>query len=561
MKNKLEKFDKQFHNKFKDFELPVSDAVLANIKKEINAGNSRKGISLWMWVLSCMLILAGASGAYYFVSNNNVKTIAKSEAIVKTEDTKIASVSQTAINVVKNDLTKKQPKTRTEQSGVIAMAQNIEPSINDKPNNQNNKAENEMDAKPIDATSTTSTSAKENTAIPMAKTSPDSKKADVEQADATNRANNNLKKEKRKSNPISAVQKNTIAQSNSDPDSGEIQMNVVETSHKMTINKKKEPARASSSESKKENKTVEKEKESLYASSNSEKQIPETNNGMRQLMSKQKKDLIRDSIVGWKTDSAKVASSLSAAVKQVEVKPIDVPKEFSKVKKLDFFVEMNGGPSFAKTIGNYSAGESHNTILKYNAGLDFGLTFNNGLSINSGIGIDAKGEQYTQSFQSGKYDTTLFTHYDSILGHPITDSSHYSNYRTINTSSSFKSSYTFLKVPFMISYCFTYKDKVFVKPSIGVTLNYLLSAKGSWSDNSGEILSYSKSNSDFNYFNWSGRFKIDVGYIIKDKYYFSIQPGMTRYFQSVYNRTFIDGSSMIVKPYSFDITFGIGYKF
>ena len=61
-------FEKQFHTKFQDFELPVSDVVLNNIKKAIEEKKKKKTIAYWKWI--SVLIIISAIGGYLFFSSS-----------------------------------------------------------------------------------------------------------------------------------------------------------------------------------------------------------------------------------------------------------------------------------------------------------------------------------------------------------------------------------------------------------------------------------------------------------------------------------------------------------
>ena len=65
MNNEQNKLDQLYQQTYKDFSMPMSDKVLAKIKKELKPNKGKKG-GYWLWSLGAVLLMMGVAGAYYF---------------------------------------------------------------------------------------------------------------------------------------------------------------------------------------------------------------------------------------------------------------------------------------------------------------------------------------------------------------------------------------------------------------------------------------------------------------------------------------------------------------
>lgn len=279
-----------------------------------------------------------------------------------------------------------------------------------------------------------------------------------------------------------------------------------------------------------------------------------------------KLQLIASDTLNTQKDSADTEKKIVAY--SLDGKPIadnaDEPKQNSD--KPSFFLELNGGASLSyRTLsGNALSVASRNELeksqLNYAAGMDYGMVVKNNYLFSIGIGIENKGEQYKFP---GKKETGQLIR-DSIPIYDLTGSYIIKYYTdTIPTETSFaeyktQNKYKFIRLPIMIGYCFTIKEKWTITPIVGVNINYLLSANSSWFDpKTKKTVSYTKADESFSSFSIAGRIKLDVGVNLSDKWSIHLQPGYTRFFQSIY----LEGDSSKLYPYSYDLNVGLRYKF
>ena len=187
-----------------------------------------------------------------------------------------------------------------------------------------------------------------------------------------------------------------------------------------------------------------------------------------------------------------------------------------------------------------------------------GAVLKNKLFANIGIRINNKGEKYNFKAVPTKSDTTYTpiwldsTHtiligYDTLAKHTQALPAH-----------SIINKYQYLSIPIMIGYRFNIKDKLFIAPSIGINIDYLLSASSSWVDTkTGKVVYYSKTDGSFSSITLSGKINLDVGWNITNKWSLVLQPGYTRSLQSIYKKD----DQLKLYPYSYDFNLAVRFKF
>lgn len=557
-----DKLDDLYGNKFNDFELPVSDKLLANIKKELVLPKNKNKIVYWKWILSCLILSATITFAYFTFTNSNKKQT-------------ITQGDLTTHNISNNNVSDKNPET---PSKVIAET------------NKNNSTKNTVNGISTQPVSLNETQSKQQGDILKNNDPSTISKNSVEGTKENKNASNKKSNSAETGNPADNLNRSkSISEKSSDKkndlaDNSTAAKKIVDENKKQSNveNKKnaekneypisnKQSIGVNNKEDNNEQKTTSINNDNLIAEkpksdsgiNNASPLIPANNdNGNKAALENKTVTVSNDSL---KQDS--IAKSKSSLVKDSTLQKTNSEKtaeqKESASDKIAYFIGVNGGPSssFRSLSGNDPTISSRNDvekkILTYSAGIDLGAIIKNKIILNIGIGIDTKGEKYSFEGLSPKYDTSETYEWDSIAMHLDTIPVYEETQKGIPSRSA-QNKYQFLRIPVMVGYCFTIKEKWFITPSVGININYLLNASSSWFDPAiRQYVSYKKSDNVFSSFSFAGRIKLDLGMNINDNWSFSIQPGYTRFLQSIYRK----GDGKKLYPYSYDLNLGLRYTF
>jgi hypothetical protein len=523
-----EKLDDLYRNKFNDFELPVSDELLSAIKKELVLPENKKRIVYWKWILSGFLFSAGLALAYFIipVSDKNQHTNQRNFPVTNIETKSIINsvtshsiisenISETANyelaeNNIKNSSHTKQPDRKDSQES----------------NNKANILQNEE----------THTNA--NKTISIAKENKNN--YDKKVKSIANKKTAYSEKSKVKSDEANKL--------NNLSSSSEANMSANENEKQTSINQN-QPV----DESLQIGKSLSNKTPPTIVPNNSDK--PETKN---KDLNKSGDSLLlaKDSLVNEK----KMVAIDSTKEKNTGKTQENKTSEFSKIR---FFIDLNGGlsSSYRSLKGTDSIIVSRNDAEKktttYSGGVDFGVILKNKILVNTGIGIENKGEKYSYEGLEAKYVITGYNYNWDSLNQKLDTVPIYDTKPAVQAKAA-QNKYQFLRIPVMFGYCFTFKEKWFVNPSAGVTINYLLSASSSWLDSSSrQYVYYNKSDHVFSSFSIAGRIQLDLGFNINNNWSICVRPGYTRFFQSIY----LKDDNKKLYPYSYDLNLGVTYKF
>lgn len=525
-----DKIDDIYKNQFEEFELPVSDKLLANIKQDLGIAKRKRRFRYWHWITFSALLLTGVAAAYYlYIHSTNTIQQAK-------------SVDATSINT--NTFTDKNVKN--ELNAIEKTKTDIVPSTSNALDNEEQAALTNNAAQQIENTSQTEKNS--------------SNKKDIIQT------TNNSKKDERniKTNEIAKSASEKAVSNKSDTQALSTDKTSVKQNKKSAVDSNKQNTSAEKEEksgnttvSKIEaNETTDTNKKNASGISDStvlSKQLVANNNAATP---------VKDSLaLKTEADTLKTVagdSSIEKPMKKNDSKSIK-----NDPSKICFFVELNGGPSFSyrKLSGSNAAVQSRNEnekqLITYTAGIDLGAIVKNKFSISSGIRMDTKGEKYTFAGQQEKFETVMTPIYDSLNNIIGMDTNTVQLQATL-TKNTTSNTYQFLNIPIVFGYKFSIKEKWFISPSIGISINYLVAAKSSWVDpTTHQYVYYNKSDNKFSNISIAGRIKMDIGMNMNDKWSVLIQPAYTRFLQSIHK----ENETLKLQPYSYDINLGLRYTF
>lgn len=560
MQDKKDKLDELYRNKLKDFKLPVSDKVFANVKKEVAAAGKTNKMKFGYWLIASILFL-GTTAACYFVSASFFA--GRHAAQVNLVSIDSLNEKQNAINTIASPAaeTKSVKANATEEKNT----ENTNTTeVNNKPSV---KTESSMPTSPNsitkDGSSVNPKSGQNEKAVtgnnkPSATVSPTKKETpkQVESRTKTNKQDN----EPATIQSESSVEKNTKAKPVLKKDN-------VKPTEIAGKNKTETIANTSSEKEASEAKTKEDVLNSGHPNKTevAAKSITDSTSIIHEKLNATTEGQKNDSI--QKAMLAKAEDSIQ--LKKSPVPPL--PDNKTADKKIGFYLELVGGPSFSyRTLstGNNDGAANRNDNEKkqttYNAGIGAGVIFKNNLFASIGVRINNKSESYHFNGTPGS-SNTVFNPWRDSTGVIIVDSAgHPVGYDTLTNTikgaaeQNVKNHYQFLSIPIMIGYRFTVKDKLFIAPSIGLGIDYLLSATSSWTDTrTKEIITYSKAGGNFASVTLSGRVNVDIGYNLSPHWSILLQPGYTRSLQSIYKKE----DELKLLPYSYDVNFAVRYKF
>lgn len=536
MENKDKKWDAMYRNKLNDFSLPVSDKVFANIKKELKLETQKKRFGFGTW-LSLFLFVVGVSVAGYFVLNTiNAKTETVSVS-KNTASTNIIALAPKTKPLLASNTINEQSQLRKENTSMVS-------------DKKNDVVYNKTTATPIN---NINNKGGFNAALSDAEVKKglesESKKFFNNKEKKTTPADNTSKTKEKNNNKAIAGSNNTLKENKTTP-ANDVKKEKNSTSFN-SIPLKENVANTSS-----ENKTnTSANAEVLNAAFKPiENSTSKTNDSATNTVSKvnePKKDSIKNNSLSKTADSINQNKNIPPVT--------DTNKKADKMNS--FYVSITGGPSlsFRKlTTGNNAGADNRNGNEKqqttYNAGVDVGAMLKNNLFVNVGIRLNNKSEKYHFDAITARTGTVDSTYTDSAGTHTIVLIKNLPNipeYNVINK-------YQFLSIPIMVGYKFSIKDKLFIAPSIGVGIDYLLSASSSWVDTkTNQVVYYTKTNGSFSTLTVSGKINLDVGWNISNNWSLVLQPGYTRSLQSIYKK----GDDLKLYPYSYDFNVGLRFKF
>ena len=559
MSDNSDKLDDLFKNRFDEVELPVSDKLLANIKQELGAPKSKRKFGFWIWLVCGLVVVAEIANISmpYFKKEKN-------EIANKTE---IYKSTKVAVNKELNDDEIVKENTNTSNS--------LESKISNQQNNTGvlNAEEQTL---PVVSTSTEQVKPQKVAAQNVADNS-------AQSYDKTGQLDKRVGEKGEKKQLL----KTTLSTTKATKQDKSLEKDKNKNQEKSTTATPEKLAdQAVESESKLSNTTINNDEQ--VESEN--KFVAKNSTSLNTLTTKEniiKVDSIKNSPIA--IVKGIVADTLSKSTDSVPVvvakNEVDTSKSSSKQetaipKSFTFFVELNGGPSqsFRMLSPESSAivkhrNASEKAALSYNASLDFGMLFKNKYQISTGFGIDNKAEQYYYKGHSAEFSTFVDSfyvydsiyYYDSVLQQNVF--SHIDSAYTEGLDSEqvkmaaqekrIKNTYQYLKIPLMVGYRFTINEKWFITPNAGVVVNYLISGNSTWFDEvQQQYVSYN-AKTDYRSLVFAARAKIDIGFNIKEKWSILLQPGYTRFLQSIYRKE----DKLKHLPYSYDVNVGIRYTF
>ncbi len=547
MSDNHDKLDDLFRSGFEDVELPVSDKLLANIKQELGIPKRKRRFGFWF--ASGVIIVAGIAGVVMFNFKGKENKKQDSSAVLEITEP-VDGNSGNSNMVVKDNIT----------------TANSEPEKNTEENRQ-------ITEQAQDFASVNSKSSVESSKDPVANF--------VVEENRTEKSGQTKEKAKKKSNNDSEknqeVKDEPLASRKSQTKIASKQQKETKKEKSKAVSPQGEPK---GSESAVSNAVQEKPSEFMSkqpASGNANLTITETNkeesgkqvaeqNGSSTSDSKQQPQ--KDSLTIAKDTSAIAKTPMNPDTLQTQKKQEPekkMPKSFS------FFVELNGGPSqsFRKMSpdNNYIVMErgAEKPLFTYNVGCDVGILLKGKYQMATGLGIDTKGEQYSFQGQSETISYVLdsfYVYYDTIIDSTLyTDSvltySVDTQYTGLAAETAAKNRYQYFRIPVMFGYRFDVTEKWFITPNAGVIVNYLISANSTWFDAERQQLVTYNTRDKYRPLVLAGRVKIDIGYKVNNKWSVLVQPGYTRFLQSIYRKE----DSFKHNPYSYDLNVAVRYTF
>ncbi len=551
-----DKLDDIYKKEFDDFELPVSEKLLLNIKQELNIPNERNKFYYKNWIIYLSIIVAvvaGMGACFIYISSNKNH----SQQIIKYTNSTIPKkhFTDTLINksssdkLAYNDFSKKNVEKKYLKASDSQDIIDIHFNKTKIDSAKSEKSLSKEESHPIE------------NSHPIEKNGPAEKKQskhiakkDSGETNESNPIGKNGLAEKKQSRPINKNASREQKESHSIEKSRSIEK---KQSKKIT---KTEPGEPNESNPSEKNKLAEKEK-SVSLETN---KIVENNklNASNLMLADKVKEIVDSSnnlkSTGLDSLNKSIIPVISDSSKQ-KVEIVNKLDEKTINSSTKFFVDLNGGPSFAyrKISGSNSLVQNRNAnekqLITYNVGIDVGAIIKNKFIMQVGLAINNKGEKYNFLGQEAKFYIIDSAFYDTVQHVYIAD--------TIQLQSAIEkhisiNKYQFISIPILVGYQFTIKEKWFIEPSAGITFNYLIAARSSWVDpETHHYVDYNKNN--FKSVTISGKIKINIGMNITDKWSVSIQPGYTRFLQSIYKKE--DNLKLI--PYSYDLNIGLRYKF
>ncbi len=575
MQDKDDKLDELYRNKLKEFKLPVSDKVLTNIKKGILVENKKKGLGWGLWLVLFTLIVGASVGGYFIVSTyssnknttaslpeNNAATNNKSTLATDSKkisaDNRTNSTSTSTSSEIENT---NQPiatttPTLADTKTTVSSTEKEETSHDEKINTGN---KNSKTSAPKAAASFPSSikKHKENKSDGTKNENKNLTNAPVgsdNRATTTNTETQN-KEQGSKSETKNKLERGSagIAKSNSITLDREIKMD------DNTVNNTTDKQNQSNGEvlnSSSENKTaalLQKTTDSIYST----KEID------RIKQNRMRNDSIQLSMLAKAEDSIKL--------KKAQPPPPPIVDDKKADKKTSFFIGITGGPSFGfrtlNTGNNTGAANRNDNETKqttYNAGVEAGVVLKNNLFVNIGVRLNNRSENYHINGALATSSTSINPWLDSLGNLAVDTAGNPLGFDTITTNTpghnefSSKNNYQFISIPIMVGYNFSIKDKLFVTPRIGISIDYLLSGSSSWLDTkTNQVVEYSKSKGSFNNVTISGKINLDIGWNITKKWSLILQPGYTRSLNSIYKKE----DELKLYPYGFDVNLGVRFRF
>jgi hypothetical protein len=557
-----DKLDDLFKSRFDEVELPVSDKLLTNIKQDLNASKRKRRFGFWIWLVCGLVVVAEIANISmpYFKKEKN-------EIANKIEVDKSTKVS---VNNEMND-------------GDERKNENISNSVerkNDNEQNTHGASNAEERTITVVSTSTSTQQVKENTvtaqnkintpAQPIAKTvqldkrvgekseKKQSLKTTTSSTPKATKQDKSLDKEKNKEKSATTTSKKLSEDAI-----------VAESKLQNTIINKDEQVE-SKNKSFAENSTALNTQASKYNLARADSVKNSSVSIVKEIIADtlvKNKDTVPVIVAKTEVDTTKIIP------KEGSEKETETPKSFT------FFVELNGGPSqsFRMLSPESNAVVKHRNAsekatLSYNASLDFGVLFKNKYQISTGLGIDTKAEQYHYKGHSAEY----YTYLDSFY---VYDTSYFIDSITFDTvpyidsiftevldseqvkmaadEKRIKNRYQYVKIPLMLGYRFNINEKWFITPNVGVVVNYLISGNATWFDEANQQYITYNVRDDYRSVVFAARAKVDIGFNIKDRWSILLQPGYTRFLQSIYKTQ----NTFKHLPYSYDLNLGVRYTF
>ncbi|MEI6488996.1 MAG: hypothetical protein WCP52_08535 [Bacteroidota bacterium] len=537
MEDKDKRFDEMYRKQLKDFQLPVSDKVLASIKEEIALDASKKNLGFANWKLYLVLVTGVVLTLFVFINKElNTKQENGKE---KKNDFVLIDKSGNEV-LLKNE--QKSIKDQKISSGKINVTE-----IGGKPNTiDNNSSSHENNVERIETKQNKMHESSKSTAL---KPSSDTKNLNL------------IENKKHASLSEAVITKKSL-------DKHENIANASETTphtnkSELTLIDKKENSTKSTFESidpiKANDNDILQSQGSIDKSTNSATNLIEAKNKIdveeKSSLVNENKDIKKDStenLVKNKTnDSIKLAPSVLA-------KADENPKPS---KKSGIYLAVNGGPSFTTrnlTTGNNTGAANRNeaekSIISYDAGIEAGLTIKSHLLVSVGIRISQYGEKY--NYSKSMLQTTL---QDSIYTDSMNNTFTFIDTvrTTVIKNAHVQNSYQFMSIPISLGYQFNIGDKWTIAPTVGLGINYLLKGSSTWLDsNTGEQIDYLKS-TNFNTTTLSGSIKLELAYKVKELWFITLQPEYSRWLQSIYKKE----DELKLYPASYKINIGMKYSF
>jgi hypothetical protein len=582
MSNENDKLDDLFRSRFEDVELPVSDNLLANIKKELDIPKRKSRFGAWLWIAS-FLAIVGLAGVVIYYANSG--------AYKQKEDRAIVVAADSAGNAA----------AENENVGDIKVIRQKE---SDELANDSNKAVSEQvmveQNKQEEGTETT----KELADIP--KTADEKKQA----VPLASEKNNIAGKENKKSGAGNEIPMNTRAAKVGAPSDkkgkglNKEKQKGISGAESATVHKneavKQDNQVKQSVAGDKTNKSLELEK--ITGNSSEPSKVLEGNTkditANTQVESGQEGNKKEDkNITGTETTTAVTAKTESKQLDSTKAKldsaivlttprgdtlakQKEEPKnEIKEPKNYAFFADLNGGlsQSFrALEIGDnlirQKVGEE-SALLTYNAGIDAGILFKKKYQFTMGLGIDNKGEKYKFPGQDAVYETndSMVIGWDSVMiGWDSINMDTIWEYDTVHTPITYtqqvqeaiaakdvKNKYQYFRIPVMFGYRIKIGEKLFVTPNAGVIANFLVSGSATWFDRERQLFITYNTKNYYRPFVLAARARIDIGFNLNDNWGILLQPGYTRFLQSIYRKE----ESFKHYPYSYDLNMAVRYTF
>ncbi len=536
MEDKDKRFDEMYRKQLKDFQLPVSDKVLASIKEEIALDASKKNLGFANWKLSLVLVIGVVLTLFVFINK---------ELNTKQENGKEKKNDLVLIDKSNNEARLKNEQKRIKDEKISSGKINVT-EIGDKTNTiDNNSSASKKNVEGIETKQNKKYESSKSTAL---KPSSDTK-------------NLNLIEDKKHASLSEAVitkksldtHKNIANASETTPHTNKSELTLIdkkENSNKSTF-ESIDPIKANDNNILQSQGSIDKSTNSATNLIGEKNKIDvEEKSSLVNEIKSIKKDSTEILVKNKTNDSIKLAPSALA-------KADENPKPSAKS---GIYLAANGGPSFTTrnlTTGNNTGAANRNeaekSIISYDAGIEAGLTIKSHLLVSIGIRISQYGEKY--NYTKSMLQTTL---HDSIYNDSGTIYTFIDTVRTtVIKDAHVQNSYQFMSIPISLGYQFNIGDKWTIAPTVGLGINYLLKGSSTWLDsNTGEQIDYVKS-TNFNTTSLSGSIKLELAYKVQEHWCITLQPEYSRWFQSIYKKD----DELKLFPASYKINVGMKYSF